>query len=70
MLPTFRWVTWQQNAPTKQDIDMNFSSLINFFSNFKDNAIIKQIKKQLIRFIFKDRHTPFKKTKKISNTSF
>ena len=49
---------------------MNFSSLINFFSNFKDNAIIKQIKKQLIRFIFKDRHTPFKKTKKISNTSF
>ena len=44
---------------------MSFSSLINFFSNFKDNIIIKQIKKRLIRFVFKDRHTPFKKTKKI-----
>lgn len=44
---------------------MKFSNLINFFSNIKDYIIIKQIKKQIIKFFFKDRHTPFKKTKKI-----
>ena len=49
----------------KKNVSMNFSNLINFFSNFKDNLIIKQIKKQLIKLVFKDRHTPFKKTKKI-----
>jgi len=44
---------------------MKFSNLINFFSNINDYIIIKQIKKQIIKFFFKDRHTPFKKTKKI-----
>lgn len=52
-------------TPLKKNNNMNYSNLINFFSNFKDNIIIKQIKKQLIKFVFKDRHTPFNKTKKI-----
>lgn len=44
---------------------MSFFNLINFFSDFKDNIIIKKLKNKLIQFIFKDRHKPFKKTKKI-----
>lgn len=44
---------------------MTFAKLIYFLSKFTDSIIFNKIKTKLINFVFQDRHTPLKKTKKV-----
>ena len=43
---------------------MKYSSLIKFFANFQDGFIVTKLKNFLIKLNFRDRHTPFQKTRK------